>query len=120
MAANSNNPTKENGNNAEFDSQRQDLIKEATAKGGAQKVFGGGTKEIKEGKSERRGGRSGRGRDNNRAANDHENSEEPQPETKGIFKVDFLALSSINWPFPVFILITHCTGRLISSHLLSV
>ena len=87
MAANSNNPTKENGNNAEFDSQRQDLIKEATAKGGAQKVFGGGTKEIKEGKSERRGGRSGRGRDNNRAANGHENSEEPQPETKGIFKI---------------------------------
>ena len=77
---NSNNAAKEN--NAEFDSQRQDLIKEATAKGGAQKVFGGGTKEIKEGKSERRGGR-GRGRDNNRAANGHEQSEEQQQETKG-------------------------------------
>ena len=77
LAASSNDPTKENGNNAEFDTQRQDLIKEAT-KGGAQKVFGGGTKEIKEGKSDRRGGRSGRGRDNNRAANGHENSEEPE------------------------------------------
>ena len=40
--------------NQEFDSQRQDLIKEA-AKGGGQKVFGGGTKEIKEGKTEKRG-----------------------------------------------------------------
>ena len=39
--------------NAEFDSLRQDAIKEA-AKTGAQKVFGGGTKEIKEGKSDRR------------------------------------------------------------------
>ena len=52
--------------NEEFDSQRQDLIKEA-AKAGGQKVFGGGTKEIKEGKTERRG----KGRRDNKA-NGHE------------------------------------------------
>ena len=83
------NSTKEN--NAEFDSQRQDAIKEITAKGGSQKVFGGGTKEIKEGKSERRGGRGGRGRDNNRAANGHENSEENSQDNKG--KMDKLTCS---------------------------
>ena len=66
-SANANN-VKEN--NDEFDSQRQDLIKEA-AKAGAQKVFGGGTKEIKEGKSDRRGKR---GRDNKANGHDQANS----------------------------------------------
>ena len=54
---------KDVGNN-EFDSVRQEAIKEA-AKAGSQKVFGGGTKEIKEGKTERkRGGRGGRNDEN--------------------------------------------------------
>ena len=53
---------KDVGNN-EFDSVRQEAIKEAKA--GSQKVFGGGTKEIKEGKTERkRGGRGGRNDEN--------------------------------------------------------
>ena len=65
-------------------SQRQNAIKEATAKS-EKKVFGGGDgTKIKEGKrEERRGGRGGRGRDNNRAANGHEASEEPPQDNKG-------------------------------------
>jgi hypothetical protein len=76
-----NNTTKEE---AEFESERQNAIKEATAKS-EKKVFGGGDgTKIKEGKrEERRGGRGGRGRDNNRAANGHEGSEEPPQDNKG-------------------------------------
>ena len=76
-----NNTTKED---AEFENERQNAIKEATAKS-EKKVFGGGDgTKIKEGKrEERRGGRGGRGRDNNRAANGHEGSEEPPQDNKG-------------------------------------
>ena len=63
--------------NAEFDTQRQDLIKEAS-KAGAQKVFGGGTKEIKEGKSDRRGrgrrDRQANGQDENEASDKSKDS----------------------------------------------
>ena len=80
-----NNTTKED---AEFENERQNAIKEATAKS-EKKVFGGGDgTKIKEGKrEERRGGRGGRGRDNNRAANGHEGSEEPPSDNKGTDKI---------------------------------
>ena len=71
-------------------SQRQNAIKEATAKS-EKKVFGGGDgTKIKEGKrEERRGGRGGRGRDNNRAANGHEGSEEPPQDNKGKVTLEY-------------------------------
>lgn len=63
--------------NAEFDTQRQDLIKEAS-KAGAQKVFGGGKQEIKEGKSDRRGrgrrDRQANGQDENEASDKSKDS----------------------------------------------
>jgi tudor domain-containing protein 3 len=65
--------------NAEFNSQRQDAIKEA-AKAGSQKVFGGGTKEIKEGKvsdNRRNGSKKFGGRENN------ENNEDQRSKVNG-------------------------------------
>jgi tudor domain-containing protein 3 len=48
----------EDKEDTEFDSQRQDAVEEALKQGVGKKVFGGGNKEIKEG----RGGRGGGGR----------------------------------------------------------
>ena len=63
--------------NDEFDQVRQDAIKEAANAQKTQKVFGGGTKEIKEGKSDRRqrrgGDRNDRGGDHRGGRNSEEN-----------------------------------------------
>ena len=59
--------------NAEFDSQRKDAIEEASKTGG-QKVFGGGSKDIKEAENPRR----------RREQKSKQNSDEkPAPEVAG-------------------------------------
>jgi hypothetical protein len=61
--------------NAEFESQRKDAILEAS-KGGAQKVFGAGSKDIKEAENIRRR-REPRG-------GDRQNSEEPSAPVEAV------------------------------------